>query len=117
MLLGPHIDFSRTFYVPQAYPLFTMSIAPGHAVGREGKLVSLQRMQCRRPTKIGGAGRDRTDDLKLAKLPLSQVSYGAQDVLPIANTTTVLTDNLLKAKCREALFSTPGTCSYGHRSG
>ena len=28
-------------------------------------------------TKIfGGAGRDRTDDLKLAKLPLSQLSYG-----------------------------------------
>ena len=26
--------------------------------------------------KAGGAGRDRTDDLKLAKLPLSQLSYG-----------------------------------------
>ena len=26
--------------------------------------------------KIGGADRDRTDDLKLAKLPLSQLSYG-----------------------------------------
>ena len=26
--------------------------------------------------KVGGAGRDRTDDLKLAKLPLSQLSYG-----------------------------------------
>ena len=26
--------------------------------------------------RIGGAGRDRTDDLKLAKLPLSQLSYG-----------------------------------------
>ena len=25
--------------------------------------------------KIGGGGRDRTDDLKLAKLPLSQLSY------------------------------------------
>jgi hypothetical protein len=25
---------------------------------------------------IGGASRDRTDDLKLAKLPLSQLSYG-----------------------------------------
>ena len=24
----------------------------------------------------GGASRDRTDDLKLAKLPLSQLSYG-----------------------------------------
>ena len=26
--------------------------------------------------RIGGASRDRTDDLKLAKLPLSQLSYG-----------------------------------------
>lgn len=26
--------------------------------------------------EFGGAGRDRTDDLKLAKLPLSQLSYG-----------------------------------------
>ena len=26
--------------------------------------------------KDGGASRDRTDDLKLAKLPLSQLSYG-----------------------------------------
>lgn len=28
------------------------------------------------PGGIGGARRDRTDDLKLAKLPLSQLSYG-----------------------------------------
>ena len=27
----------------------------------------------------GGAGRDRTDDLKLAKLPLSQLSYGPKN--------------------------------------
>ena len=27
-------------------------------------------------TKVGGARRDRTDDLKLAKLALSQLSYG-----------------------------------------
>ena len=32
----------------------------------------------RSPTRIapGGADRDRTDDLKLAKLALSQLSYG-----------------------------------------
>ena len=30
----------------------------------------------------GGAGRDRTDDLKLAKLPLSQLSYGPRLVGP-----------------------------------
>ena len=29
--------------------------------------------------KIGGADRDRTDDLKLAKLALSQLSYGPVD--------------------------------------
>ena len=28
------------------------------------------------PGKDGGASRDRTDDLKLAKLALSQLSYG-----------------------------------------
>ena len=28
------------------------------------------------PRKDGGANRDRTDDLKLAKLALSQLSYG-----------------------------------------
>ena len=30
----------------------------------------------RKRLKDGGADRDRTDDLKLAKLPLSQLSYG-----------------------------------------
>ncbi len=29
--------------------------------------------------KAGGADRDRTDDLKLAKLALSQLSYGPRD--------------------------------------
>jgi hypothetical protein len=31
-------------------------------------------------TGNGGASRDRTDDLKLAKLPLSQLSYGPKQV-------------------------------------
>ena len=34
------------------------------------------------PPARGGAGRDRTDDLKLAKLPLSQLSYGPLICLP-----------------------------------
>ncbi len=34
--------------------------------------------------KPGGAGRDRTGDLKLAKLPLSQLSYGPDQVEPDA---------------------------------
>ena len=40
---------------------------------RDGELVS---RICER--RAGGAGRDRTDDLKLAKLPLSQLSYGPE---------------------------------------
>ena len=31
--------------------------------------------------RLGGAGRDRTDDLKLAKLALSQLSYGPEKAL------------------------------------
>ena len=62
-------------------PSFTMSISKTHAVSA-AKLVS------RSPAILpgshngwafnlgGGARRDRTDDLKLAKLPLSQLSYG-----------------------------------------
>jgi hypothetical protein len=30
--------------------------------------------------KVGGADRDRTDDLKLAKLALSQLSYGPSSI-------------------------------------
>ena len=37
--------------------------------GRETRLLHLWK-------KGGGASRDRTDDLKLAKLALSQLSYG-----------------------------------------
>ena len=46
-------------------------IEPPARLVRDGELVSLTS-----PRKLGGAGRDRTDDLKLAKLPLSQLSYG-----------------------------------------
>ena len=40
-------------------------------------------------TVDGGAGRDRTDDLKLAKLPLSQLSYS-----PLKNAIRQHSDNL-----------------------
>ena len=43
------------------------------------QVTSLRRRTCFSNEPIptnGGAGRDRTDDLKLAKLPLSQLSYG-----------------------------------------
>ena len=38
----------------------------------------------------GGARRDRTDDLKLAKLPLSQLSYGPNRVSVISNQKPVI---------------------------
>ena len=34
-----------------------------------------------RRAQAGGAGRDRTGDLKLAKLPLSQLSYGPESLV------------------------------------
>ena len=37
-------------------------------------------------TKNGGADRDRTDDLRLAKPALSQLSYSPEDTLPISQT-------------------------------
>ena len=54
----------------QAYPLFTMSSNPPcrQAAG--------ERVALMHGCRAGGARRDRTDDLKLAKLALSQLSYG-----------------------------------------
>ena len=56
--------------------LFTMSKDPAALVRGPGaaKLALSVRRHLR--VGIGGADRDRTDDLKLAKLPLSQLSYG-----------------------------------------
>ena len=60
-------------------PSFTMSISKTHALssGETGHTRS-QRPNAGTTTLQwnGGARRDRTDDLKLAKLPLSQLSYG-----------------------------------------
>jgi len=49
----------------------------GHGTpkGHASKLCSLTKRRCG-SLGSGGADRDRTDDLKLAKLPLSQLSYG-----------------------------------------
>ncbi len=63
----------------------TSSKASLYDVERSGDLASLRRRQPNLLSNYatsrcfkgnGGAGRDRTDDLKLAKLPLSQLSYG-----------------------------------------
>ena len=42
-------------------------------VSTDERVVAVARPTCKR---LGGARRDRTDDLKLAKLALSQLSYG-----------------------------------------
>ena len=47
-------------------------------LGRNSKNLSRSNLSAEpvRRAQAGGAGRDRTGDLKLAKLPLSQLSYG-----------------------------------------
>jgi hypothetical protein len=55
----------------QAYPLFTMSRNPPRSVADGIGALSMDAI-----LRSGGANRDRTDDLKLAKLALSQLSYG-----------------------------------------
>ena len=57
----------------QAYPLFTMSRNPPRSRA-DGKGALLAWMDV--SLLSGGANRDRTDDLKLAKLALPQLSYG-----------------------------------------
>ena len=53
-------------------------------------LAGRNRISCFHPGEVaaGGASRDRTDDLKLAKLALSQLSYG-----PDPNGPNVRTDH------------------------
>jgi hypothetical protein len=66
----------RSRVEPQAYPFFTMvrSQIDERAKALLVKLCS--QLFATREDSIGGARRDRTDDLKLAKLALSQLSYG-----------------------------------------
>ena len=60
----------------QSKHLFTMSKDPAaHRPKARAAKLALCVRRCSRVV-IGGADRDRTDDLKLAKLPLSQLSYG-----------------------------------------
>ena len=56
------------------------------ALTRDGELVFSYEPNL----KIGGAGRDRTDDLKLAKLPLSQLSYGPDPRIPALRSKAVV---------------------------
>ena len=58
----------------QAYLLFTMSMITAWLCHTELKLFQIQ-ITSPQDQKDGGDRRDRTDDLKLAKLALSQLSY------------------------------------------
>ena len=71
--VGGKICADSAGYAPQALVLlFTMSIqTPLELSSQRNWFLSQSRMR-----KVGGARRDRTDDLKLAKLPLSQLSFG-----------------------------------------
>jgi hypothetical protein len=65
----------------QEYPLFTMSNLPAAPWRSGGRLqTSCGGIGDPFAWMFGGAGRDRTDDLKLAKLPLSQLSYGPDPI-------------------------------------
>jgi hypothetical protein len=57
---------------------FTMSIQPGRLTQDQSKLMSGMIASYHISRRDGGARRDRTDDLKLAKLALSQLSYGPE---------------------------------------
>ena len=68
-------------------PLFTMSLNSTPAMKPTAKLVFLLMRACRHHiarsrAKNGGARRDRTDDLMLAKHALSQLSYGPDRLSP-----------------------------------
>ncbi len=72
--------------------------------------------------KTGGAGRDRTDDLKLAKLALSQLSYGP--ILAQRNGARImvgpvrfeLTTPRLSSVCSDQLSYEPLEFSPGHET-
>jgi hypothetical protein len=59
-------------------PLYDVKFAD-HALARQRPPpVARDGISCSLAWMIGGARRDRTDDLKLAKLALSQLSYGPE---------------------------------------
>jgi hypothetical protein len=66
---------------PQAYPFFTMVRS---APSPDGLAKMCSHTLGKRSCDVGGARRDRTDDLKLAKLALSQLSYGPNPFLTVA---------------------------------
>ena len=71
MLLG--LPLKALGYSAGQTASFTMSIQPVRLRGQPKLMSGMIASFTRDP---GGARRDRTDDLKLAKLALSQLSYG-----------------------------------------
>ena len=83
----PSITTQPAFGPCKQIPSFTMSISKTPASYKAAKLVyEVLNGHMPEPAqhlfKNGGARRDRTDDLKLAKLPLSQLSYGPVSTHP-----------------------------------
>ena len=73
------VMFSRTFYqfaTKRRLPVFAFQASPGHASFYLAWPLSGWLRHPQPKAKRGGARRDRTDDLMLAKHALSQLSYG-----------------------------------------
>ena len=66
--------------------------------------------------KIGGADRDRTDDLKLAKLPLSQLSYGPnrEQTAVVGPDRFELSTPRLSSVCSNQLSYGPSPAAVSH---
>lgn|GEM_PF-5914537 len=77
--------------------------APGATKGATRGLAFVSSLGSLTKAKSGGADRDRTDDLKLAKLPLSQLSYGPKDDL----ISTRPASEVRKKVCDRTWFSQP----------
>lgn len=59
-------------------PLYDVKFAAHALAGQLPSTVARDGIGCSFAWMVGGARRDRTDDLKLAKLALSQLSYGPE---------------------------------------
>ncbi len=78
-----HACFPQIRDHPDMFPLHDVLEPADHLIDAHGAMMMISetflwtvRSVQRSTERLGGAGRDRTDDLKLAKLPLSQLSYG-----------------------------------------
>jgi hypothetical protein len=82
----------------QAYPFFTMSRAP---LVRPTELGIFNRWTT--AYRSGGARRDRTDDLLLAKQALSQLSYGPVSTLRPPSRQTIFIEDLAHTSSHQGM--------------